>query len=288
MKVESPIISDGLDAYFCLMDQAPVVGDSIFKNSQAKERHESVLMYAFRKYQAANYHFDRVIQLSEEESSNIATTNSLDTRISQLAESSIRVSVRKSADKFIYELSAFLQAVKSSLDFLTTALAVYIKGVQADSIKTFISLVENSREGPIFRIVKPNLPWLSQLRDYRHHLVHRMVITSETVHGISTFGDKICQFKYPIVIPIATPCYFPDTRISRMMNDEVNGLDFASVNGWITYPDGTQEVLEFSEEYSPAKGYVEITEFMTSNLLNLENFFCDILEDAKTLNFRMF
>lgn len=49
MKKKSSKVFDILNNYFSRMDHAPFGGDSIFTDEKAKQKHESILMYAFPK-----------------------------------------------------------------------------------------------------------------------------------------------------------------------------------------------------------------------------------------------
>jgi len=275
-----------LEQYFILMDNSPVGKNSVFLNNREKERHETILMYAFRKHQAASYHFENVKHMLDIEYSDTMSNDILG-KDTTPKSAMAKVSVRKSADKFIYELAAFFETAKSSVDFLSNACCIYLKGIKTDSIRTFIRCVDkNSENTPIFNIVKRHLSWLHQMREYRHHLVHRMVITTSTGQEIHKLGNIVKHINHPVVVPNSTPSYYPDTRRLRMMEDEPTGLNHSYSGGKIKYPDGTEEVIEFSMEYKPAKGYAEISEFMKSHLDTLEDFFFDIINEMKSFNFK--
>lgn len=160
-----------LDHYLSQMEDASVGAGSIFASEQNKEWHESILMYAFRKYRACHYHFENVKRLPNQEKS---TSGSLEFPEAKgvLKKSKAIVSVHKSMDKYVYELAAFLEAAKSSLDFLSTACSLYLQGINTDTVRTFIKCVDkDSKIGPVFDVFKQYLSWLKQLREYRHHLV---------------------------------------------------------------------------------------------------------------------
>jgi len=207
MKTETAI--DKLDQYFVLMDAATVGEQSVFANNQAKEWHESILTYAMRKYRAASYHLENVTRLIVERRADSPCTDILDDVAfphDKIVEAS--VICRYDADTFIYELAAFLEAIKSSLDFLATASCVYLRGVTADSIRTLIRLAENpqdNRRGIGFEATKRHLAWLKQLRDYRHHLVHRMVICTSAGHEVHRKGAIVRAIQHPVVVPESTP-----------------------------------------------------------------------------------
>lgn len=285
MKKHSRVF-DSLEDYFSKMDQACIGVNSIFSNKNAKERHESILMYAFRKYRAACYHLERVKQLitdlnNEMKSSGLQNTEHLP------EDAEIKITVIKTADHFVYELSAFFEAMKSSVDFLATACSHYLKEINTDSIRTFIKLVEkNNKNGHIFNVIKKYLSWLKDIREYRHHLVHRMIITTTAGYEIHMFDGSSKKIIYPIIVPRSTPSYLPDTRYFRMFDKDVKYYDCKESLGVTRYPDGTQKIINCSIEYTTSEGYAEISEFMTSHLQKLEEFFYDIIVELISTDFK--
>jgi hypothetical protein len=285
MKKRSSNVFDILGSYFSRMDRAPVGGDSIFADESSKQKHESILMYAFRKYQAACYHVENVKRFLGDA---VSSSNSAGLSSAELLPDHgvIKTSVTKTADHFIYELAAFFEAVKSSLDFIATACSGYLRGMTTDSIRSFIRSVDkNSKRGHVYDVTQRHLVWLKEIREYRHHLVHRIVITTSIGQETHKRGKIVKQVSHPVVVPEKTPSYFPDTRYSRMMQEESNCLDCTRSESTVEYPDGTREVVDFSIEYSPSKGYVEISELMELHLHRLEEFFSDMIAEIKKMNF---
>jgi hypothetical protein len=285
MKKRSSKVFDTLDSYFSRMDTAPVGEDSIFADESLKQRHESILMYAFRKRQAACYHVENVKRFLGDA---VSDSNSADLSGAELLPGHrvIKTSVTKTADHFIYELAAFFEAVKSSLDFIATACSCYLKGTTTDSIRSFIhSADKNSKHGHFYDVTQRHLVWLKAIREYRHHLVHRMVITTSIRQEMHKRGKIVKQVRHPVVVPEKTPSYIPDTRYSRMMIERSNSLDCTQSESTIEYPDGAREIVDFSIEYSPSKGYMEISGFMELHLHRLEKFFCDMIGEMKKMNF---
>ena len=190
--------SDKLFAYFVRMDSAPVGEGAVFEDDQAKERHESLLMYSLRKYQAASYHFENVRRLLAVEPPHSISADVFHGLSLPHGRATAKFSAYTQADHFIYELAAFLEAAKSSLDFLATASLIYFRGIQGDSIRTLIRLADQPktpREGPILDVVKRHLSWLKQLREYRHHLVHRMVISLSTGQELHKRDDRVTRIE---------------------------------------------------------------------------------------------
>ncbi|WP_156887669.1 hypothetical protein [Desulfotignum balticum] len=285
MKNKSSNVFDILSNYFSIVDSAPIGGDSIFADENSKQRHESILMYAFRKYQASCYHVENVKRfLDDDYSSSISSDFSSPELLPD--NGVIKTSVTKTADHFIYELAAFFEAVKSALDFIATACSEYLKGTTTDSIRSFIRSVDkNSKRGYVYNVTRRHIVWLKKVREYRHHLVHRMVITTSTGQENHKRGKIVKQVRHPVVVPEKTPSYFPDTRYSRMMQEERDRLDCTFSESTVEYPNGTKEVVDFSIEYSPSKGYVEISELMKLHLHQFEEFFCDMISEIKKMKF---
>lgn len=102
------------------MDTAPVGGNSIFKDDRAKEKHETIIMYAFRKYRAAVYHSENVRRFLAGEFSDFDSSKILDSD-TFTNNTRAKILVRKTADHFVYELAAFFEASKSSLDFIAAS-----------------------------------------------------------------------------------------------------------------------------------------------------------------------
>lgn len=286
MKKKSSKVFDVIDDYFSKMDRAPIGGDTIFSDETSKQRHESILMYAFRKYQAACYHVENVKRLLGKLVSSSDLAGLLNAELLPDNKMS-KASVRRSGDHFTYELAAFFEAVKSSLDFIATVCSRYLKGVTTDSIRSFIRSVDrNSKCGHVYDVAQKHLVWLKEVREYRHHLVHRMVITTSIGQETHKLGKIVKQIRHPVVVPEKTPSYFPDTRYSRMMQEEPNCLDCTRFESTVECPDGRRELVDFSIEYSPSKGYMEISELMDMHLHRLEEFFCDMIIEIEKMNFK--
>ncbi|MGA7500568.1 MAG: hypothetical protein WBX00_27890 [Isosphaeraceae bacterium] len=281
--------SDILLAYFVHMDSAPVGEGAVFADDRAKERHESLLIYSLRKYQAASYHFENVRRLLAVEPPDSISTNVFDGFSHPHGRATAKFFAYTQADRFIYELAAFLEAAKSSLDFLATASLAYFRGIQGDSIRTLIRLADQpltAREGPILDAVKRHLSWLKQLREYRHHLVHRMVISASTGQELHKRDDCVMKIEHPVVVPETTPSYLPDTRLSRLMEEHPRGLDMSWRMATAKNADGTEKVIDFSVNYQPSTGYVEISEFMASHFTLLGTFISEVVADIGNLNFK--
>jgi len=286
MNNSSPNVYEIIDQYFSHMDDAPVGGHSIFQDDRAKEKHETIIMYAFRKYRAAFYHSENVRRFLANESSDLDSRKLLDSN-TFTNNTRAKISVRKTADHFVYELAAFFEASKSSLDFIAAASSWYLNSINTASILTLIRCVDrNTGKGNIFNVTKQHLSWLKQIRKYRHHLVHRMIISTSIGHEVHRRGQIVKTSKHPVVVPESTPAYFPDTRRARMMEDEPRGLNSTRFEGFVKHSDGTEQLIDFSNEYTPAEGYVEISSLMAKHLNHLGKFFCDMITAMKGMNYK--
>src|SRR5439155_24419538 len=124
---------------------------------------------------------------------------------SGLSCQSISVCMRRSAEPYSFELSAFLVAIKSGFDFLATVGALHLLGITADSIATVMKLANEGVGGPIFAEVMAAVPWLIAVRNYRHHLVHRLVLLPTAGWAVSTRYGTVTAAQVPVVVPEQTP-----------------------------------------------------------------------------------
>ncbi len=285
-------VSDILDSHLEHLDSLDTIENSIFSSQLGKERYESILMYAVRKYGAANYHRTNLVnhinkdrQLFDEWSSNE----------SKIADGSGRKSTfifTKTCDEYVYELSAFLEALKSALDLLSEICSLYIQGVTTNySISPLIRLVKKGNNNTPLDVVAQSLDWIIGLRNYRHHLVHRLMPSLRTGHREERIGDKTARAYHPVVVPYETPSFVPDTRSSQMMQDMVDedqiaGLDYGRAVGINRTADGTEQVVHLELSAQPSHGYVTIDRFVTEHLNNFESFFQRLIQALDGLAFK--
>ena len=289
-------VYEALERYFKKLDHAPLSPSTILSSENDKERYETAFMYAFRKYAAAEYHYRRVSRFIEAEKAHLEDTPPIDfSGLSVAKGPNIQLpkgvfKFQMSADHYVYELSAFLEALKSSLDFIAAACSPHLRGIEMDSISTLIRLVRKDQSGPILDQVKGNIEWLERLREYRHHVVHRRVISAASGHEVHTVGDSTKKVRHPVVIPVDPPAYIPDTRHSRMLDDvsedegNIPGLSRTSSEVSVSTDDVTL-FRDFSVEYRSAPGWIAIEEFMKSHLDTYESFFMQLIEALTELDF---
>lgn len=65
-----------LESHFSRLDNAEVSPESIFKIEQDKERYETLLMFVFRKYEAASYHLGKTKGFINREKKSLEANNS--------------------------------------------------------------------------------------------------------------------------------------------------------------------------------------------------------------------
>jgi hypothetical protein len=285
MKSKIKTIVANMDSLFKLLDAAKLAPESILKSDAQKEHYESLVMFAYRKFQAAQYHRERVTVLSKARQDE--TDESLSgTMLPDKNTSTMKMKVARTANEFTYELCAFFAALRSSIDFVMRACILHSKAVQADSISHFITWIEKGKTGPTLDVVAKHIKWLKALRDYRDYLVHRLVIGTVS-GGQREWKDGVWHSTpYPIVVPSETPKHIPDTRRARAMAEPDALFDVRSSHATVTYSDGSKKVIESKVEISAGQGYLKIEELMDRELIAFETFFGDVLTVLTKLNFQ--
>jgi hypothetical protein len=185
-------VADRLEALFKCLDEAKLAPETILKSEAQRKNYESILMFVFRKLQAARYHRKRInefIELQRTELIGQETRSKLKGHELKGARATVRIS--KSSNEFAFELCAFFAAITSGVDFLAVACAQHVKEVQqATSITTFLKLITNGKRGPILKVISEHAEWLEWLRDYRDYLVHRVVIPTTSGGQVQWEGGK--------------------------------------------------------------------------------------------------
>jgi hypothetical protein len=284
-KAKAKEVTAVMEVLFKLLDKADISPSTILKSDAHKEHYESLLMFAFRKLQAARYHRDRVLALLKENEDETESVLGEAKLSSKLQVTSMRASVSKTANEFTYELSAFFAAIRSSIDFLARLCAEHTKAIQVDSISTFLKFVEEGRTGPTVDVMAAHVDWLKHLRDYRDYLVHRLVIGAVSGGQRQWKGGKWTSTTYPVIVPANTPQHVPDTRRVRAMDNHLSNFDIYSSESWATYSDGTKSVIDHTVEMTPREGYMRIEKLMARELTDYEKFFVDVAERLVKLKF---
>ncbi len=197
-----------------------------------------------------------------------------------------RISMYRSANEYGYELSSFLVDIKTALDFLATMGSFHLKGVSADSIKTLIRLVEKGKESHLLSVISNWLEWLIAIRDYRHKLVHRLVLKPDSGFFVRQIIEKSVKCRYPVVIPKKTPSFVYDTRLSRLSklhrdNETLKGLMVESGEAWASLENGSKVLLNSKTNVVPAPGFIAIEVFMKTHLDNFKSFLIEFLQKLK-------
>lgn len=156
-------------------------------------------------------------------------------------------------------------------------------------VRTLIKLIKKGRLGPLVDEIKDNLSWLEYIRSYRHHVVHRLIFSiggGYTSYNVDGFSGII---NYPIVIPKSPPTYVPDTRESRVWENNHNsqlGLSKLTMESHVKFGNGRMKCTHFELKFEPSPGYIGIDEFMKSQLDSYEIFFIQIMNKLIELNFK--
>lgn len=246
-----------LKELFLKIDKTPIKEDGFFKNETEKEQYESSFMIAFRKYQGAKYHYNNVLNLyklnKQEAIKFVLGTH----KFSKGRPFFGGIEMLHNADEYTYELSAFLAAIKSCLDFIAIATRPHLKGFdQMDSIKTLMKQVERKgKDEGIFTIILKYLDWLKEVRDYRHKVIHRTVILTKSSVVIRNIEDRSEIFIHSIFVPKKPPRNILDTRKSQQQFlEDFKDYDFKysiKKNGKIRYnlPEGLSTIEDLMKEY---------------------------------------
>lgn len=270
------------------LDAAPIAPTAMFESDQKRERYESLITFAYLKYSAAKYHLERVQSLLREEDERTEAALLKEISPKKSAGHTYSSGVLRDSPVFGHELVAFLAAIKSGLDFLATAASMRFKGIQCDSIRTFIKRADQGKCDPFSECVKEHLEWLKDLRDYRHHLLHRLVLPTQTGGRFSNRGLKSAKTTYPVVVPSKTPKGFADTRKAKLFEatlDDIPRIDTSESYGYVTYPNGRKEILLNEIGAKPAQGYEEIGAFTDRHCKAFAIFFADCLHLLQSENF---
>ena len=283
-----------LDEYLDSLDAAQTSGGMAFVSQNAKDRHETLLTYAERKHAAATYHLKNVRTFldidAKRMNKDMQESALLDDEM--ITESSSTLT--RTADEYAYELSAFIEALKSAIDLLAEASSFYLRGVNVNySISPLLKLSQKGAICPIINEVKDNSRWLSSIREYRHHLVHRLMPSLRTGHAIRSVGKITSSAIVPVVVPSTTPQYEPDTRKARLAEQlNTNGLDglpgisILTERGIAKLANGKEETVHFSTRILPAEGYMRIEQFMKENLETFERFAEQLIKAFLEMKFR--
>jgi hypothetical protein len=147
-KPKAPVYEPELEHLFELLDSAPVGADQpILRKPADKEHYETRLMFAVRKRQAARHHQDNVDRMLTVASKAAAEQTTAAAKMLQRgsARSAYWMSFTSSSGAYIHELTAFLGALRSGLDFLATVASWSLPGVSTHSIYKLMKMAEKGK-----------------------------------------------------------------------------------------------------------------------------------------------
>lgn len=288
-------LDEGFLEHLRRLDGVSSHSSGYFRNERAKERYETLLTFSVRKRLAAEYHLANVTRLMLQDISEGEKVASL---LDQLAKPpdelvgrvhSVSAKFANVSNHYAFELSAFLEALKSSIDMLAEAASITLPGISANySITPLLKAANKDTVHPVLAAVNRSRPWLDGLREYRHHLVHRLVpLLRSGYEGESVAGARRSSI-LPVVVPAITPSYVPDTREVRAMHEDEEGprglvISRGAVTG--EYDDGRSEVIRYEMDVKPAPGYALLDEFMKSHLACHAAFFSAITSAVEQVAF---
>ena len=266
-----------LDALLTAIDDAPTAPDHpIFKKLDDKEHFETQLMFSFRKQEAAEHHFDNVKSMLEQAKMAATSAMKINSKSAKKVAAST-VSRHVNSGTYIHELSAFLAAIRSGLDFLAIAACRTRPGLVAHSIHTLEKMVDKGQQGGILDVIKDHQGWLAELRDYRDEVIHRQVVQAPAEGWLLSTKGKTSKSVIPVVVPRRTPKRVFDTRRSRMLEADLPlGLDRIESHSEVIFANGRKKTLEYKVNFKPSASYVPIVELMTYHFLEYRKFSADM------------
>ena len=279
-----------LENHFKNLDKCEIEYNKIFNIRKNKEYYESYIMFAYRKFKSLDYHCSNTDCLISKETNNLSKKNINILKNKELKKYRIKkfiMRMKKDNYNFIYELSAFLEALKSCLDLLAEVASFYLKGVNVNySISPLLKL-SNKKKSKILDFISSNANWIGIIRNYRHHIVHRLVLPLKSGYEIHQINGKSKKILYPVLIPETTPKFIPDTRKNRMMDNEEDELNNAIYSTEIcrVLKDGVEETLDFKINIEADSGYIRIEDFMRNHKNRCEAYFIEFIRVLDKLNF---
>jgi hypothetical protein len=276
-----------LESHFQNLDECELKGSKIFNTQADKERYESYIMFAFRKFQSLKYHLENTKRLLKKEAEILAKKSVALPEVKGVRSTSFTMKQSKDAHELIYELSAFLAALKSCLDLLAEVMSYYLKGIDVNYSITPLLKLMKKRKSKILMFIEKNENWIKDIRDYRHPIIHRLVLHSKSGHEIHQRNGKTTKVLYPVLIPKNTPKFVADTRRQRMMNSNENSLHNSvySEQTCTVTNNGVEELINFKINIEPSSGYVRIEDFIETNKKVCEKYLIDLIEILNNLNF---
>lgn len=264
------------------VDGAPL--GSTFPSEASKERYETLLAFAFRRLEAACYHAENIQRELNTTVPPPRTAPASPPAGGRTGEA--RTRVVRSASSYYHELSAFVVALKGALDFIAQlAIDFHFVGEGGDSVRQLLRRVDRGEASVLDVVTSRHSTWILQLREYRHHLVHRLAPTTVVCEEGIERGGKSVRAVAPVVVPSETPEYVPDTRLTAVQEEEVPpGL--MRMEGHAVFTEGaSSSVVRLTLEYRVAPGYVQIEEFCKDHLARCSAFMSEFLDACAATGF---
>jgi hypothetical protein len=274
---------DAIDNLLTALDSAPTGPTGFFRSYAHKDRYETYLSFADRKRRAARYHFQRVQHLLQIEreyhNKNVREPDFGSMDLGRAHVTDFKRTSQRTSDEFGHELCAFLAALKTGLDFLACLVPYHLPALQADSISKVMGVAKKYPSSSVCAVVAKWMDWLEALREYRHHLVHRLVIVPRSGHLFESRGKASASAEVPVIVPENTPRFALDTREHRFREDAAEvreGLSIGRGYSCARYDNGEVLFEELTLEVGPVPGYLRIEDFMAMHLAKFETFLADL------------
>lgn len=278
--------------YLEQMDNVKPGIDNIFRNQESKAELESKLWQFYRKVEAATYHVQRIVELSD----------SIRKLMSDWLAKEILTGIKNAPTittlekrltfqdgKILFEIDAFLAAERSALDFLASALSRYIKDKKRDRFRKIVNISKNLK-GDIPQLILNTWDnWAYDLVEYRDHLVHKTVIPASYATAIRILNANLSREEQEVatrffrdetetkfvIFPIPEK---PDPTL-RLGRADILGITEDQLPFGCLKEERTLEIEEDgkrtrfrSVKYSLAPGFVEAEKFAQDHLEKLLHF----------------
>jgi hypothetical protein len=192
------ILHSTLENHFKNLDTCELGDNKVFSSQTDKEHYESYIMFAFRKFKSLNYHFSNINCLINKEITDLEEKDIQESKskeFKRFKKLKIVMKMKKDAYEFIYELSAFLEALKSCMDLLAEVASFYFKGINVNySISPLLKL-SNKKKSKILDFISNNANWIRIIRNYRHPIVHRLVLQLKSGY-VRKLGGQVLNYKF--------------------------------------------------------------------------------------------
>jgi predicted GNAT family N-acyltransferase len=258
--------------------EAPIGGDSIFKNKADRDWFETFLLRAVGKANGAKYHCENVqSKISEIKRTYTKELSLPDLKHSGLRTMKVTVGGTHDAAPIAFEVEAFLVACRSALDFVGRMLLVFDSGFDKNaSIKTLLKKAETDQTWDFSELLQDWKEWIFSIRGYRDAYTHYRTLRSTGGFKTVREGDVTTHAVIPFLISERVLPDQPDTVESRLMSDESDFHVGEVYSRAEMRSEGTgRSVIGLQLEFVPAPGYIPVEQFCQAHLQQLEEFLRD-------------